>query len=112
MNIILKLMGERIRNLRNDRKWSQEELAHRANIHRSHLGEIERGETSVTVESINKIAGAFGITLEDAFRNLQPSFENKDNETLKLLMSKINSLSEVNQKVLLDFIDVMSRWKI
>lgn len=112
MNDIIKLVGERIRNLRNDRKWSQEELAHRATIHRSHLGEIERGETSVTVESVKKIADAFEIPLEDVFRHLQPSFENKYNETLNLLMNKINSLSKDNQKVMLDFMDVLFRWKV
>ncbi|MEL7567920.1 MAG: helix-turn-helix transcriptional regulator [Dehalobacterium sp.] len=111
MNDIIKLVGERIRNLRKERNWTQEELAHRANIHRSHLGEIERGETSVTVESIAKIANAFEITVEDIFRNLQPSYENKGNDVLALLMNKVNKLSKGNQKVVLDFLDLMSRWE-
>ncbi|KPU42767.1 anaerobic benzoate catabolism transcriptional regulator [Oxobacter pfennigii] len=111
MNDIVKLVGERIRNLRNERNWSQEELAHRANMHRSHLGEIERGETSVTVESIAKIAGAFEMTLEEVFKHLQPSFENKDNTTLTLLMNRINNLSTDNQKTMLDLIDLLQHWK-
>lgn len=111
MESIIKLVGVRIRNLRKERNWSQEELAHRANIYRSHLGEIERGETSVTVESVTKIANAFEMTLEDMFRHLQPPFACKDNETLNLLMDRINHLSEENQKVMLDFMDVLFRWK-
>lgn len=111
MNDMIKLIGERIRNLRKERNWTQEELAYRANIHRSHLGEIERGETNVTVESIAKIASAFEITLEDIFRHLQPSNKNKGNDTLALLMNKVNNLSKDNQKVMLDFMDLLLRWK-
>lgn len=65
----------------------------------------------MTVESVAKLAAAFEITLEDVFRHLQPSYENKDNEALTLLMNRINNLSKDNQKVMLDFLDVLSRWK-
>lgn len=111
MNDMIKLIGERIRNLRKERNWTQEELAYRANIHRSHLGEIERGETSVTVESVAKIANALEITVEDIFRHLQPSYENKGNDVLALLINKVNNLSKGNQKVILDFLVLLSRWK-
>lgn len=111
MKDIIKLLGERIQQLRKEHGFSQEKLAHRANIHRSHLGKIERGEISVTIESVAKVADAFEMTLEEVFKHLQPSFENKDNIMLTDLMNKINSLRTDNQKVTLDFLDVLIRWK-
>jgi transcriptional regulator with XRE-family HTH domain len=44
MDNFRKRFGDRIRALRNDRGWSQEELADRAGLHRTYIGSVERGE--------------------------------------------------------------------
>lgn len=111
MSDIAKLLGERIKTLRKERNLSQEDLAIQANINRSFMGEIERGQASATVDSLEKIATALEMTIEDLFKYLQPSYENRENTTLALLMSRINSLSPENQKVILDLIDVALRIK-
>lgn len=111
MSDIAKLIGERIRNLRKERGWSQEELSHRANIGTSYMGAIERGEVSITIDSLEKITRALDITFEDLFRYLQPSTENKGNTTLALLLNKLNKLSIDNQKFVLDFVDLLSNRK-
>jgi len=41
---------------------SQEELADRANIHRTYIGGIERGERNPTLTMIQRIAVALGVT--------------------------------------------------
>ena len=41
---------------------SQEELADRANIHRTYIGGIERGERNPTLTMIQRIATALGVT--------------------------------------------------
>src|SRR5438874_516099 len=46
MQAIQKALGARIRELRLKRSWSQEEFADVCGIHRSHMGEIDRGETN------------------------------------------------------------------
>lgn len=108
MSDIAKLIGGRIRNLRKEKGWSQEELAHRANIGASYMGAIERGEISTTVDSLEKIACAFEITFEDLFRHLQPSTaENKGNTTLALLLNKLNKMNVDNQKFVLEFVDLL-----
>lgn len=53
--------------LRKARNTSQELLAHQANIDRSHMGKIERGERNVTVLNILRIADALGIDPSDIF---------------------------------------------
>lgn len=44
----LKLLGTRIRRLRKTYGWSQEELALVADIDRSYIGGVERGERNIT----------------------------------------------------------------
>jgi transcriptional regulator with XRE-family HTH domain len=54
-------VGQAIRNLRQGQGLSQEELAHRAGVHRTYIGGIERGERNPTVESLKKIADGLGL---------------------------------------------------
>lgn len=64
---ILKKFGERVRQLRKEKDISQEELAHRANLHRTYIGMIERAEKNITLLNIEKIANALEITLKEIF---------------------------------------------
>lgn len=53
-------LGQAIRNRRKAAGLSQEALADAAEIDRSHMGKIERGERNVSVLNILKIAAALG----------------------------------------------------
>jgi transcriptional regulator with XRE-family HTH domain len=56
-------LGQLIYKQRKDRKISQEKLALEAEIDRTRLGEIERGEANPTIDTLNKIANVIGQTL-------------------------------------------------
>jgi transcriptional regulator with XRE-family HTH domain len=58
---ILLSFGKRVRELRLVREMSQEELADLAEIDRSYLGGVERGERNISLVNINKIAAALGF---------------------------------------------------
>jgi transcriptional regulator with XRE-family HTH domain len=60
-NNILKRFGENVKRLRKAKGWSQEELAKRANLHRTYIGSIERMERNVSLINIGRIANAFNI---------------------------------------------------
>jgi transcriptional regulator with XRE-family HTH domain len=62
---VLKPLGERIRDLRDKKGWSQEAMAKVAAMNASHLGEIERGEIDSSLETLLRIAAAFNITLSE-----------------------------------------------
>lgn len=64
---ILKKFGERVRQLRKQKDISQEELAHRADLHRTYIGMIERAEKNITLLNIEKIANALEITVKEIF---------------------------------------------
>lgn len=57
----LLYFGERVKATRKIQKLSQEELAERADLHRTYIGMIERGEKNVTLLSIIKISRALNI---------------------------------------------------
>ena len=62
---LLKIFGLRIRELRLERKYSQEQLANFAEIPLSQVGRIERGEINPTISTINVLALAFEIPLHE-----------------------------------------------
>jgi transcriptional regulator with XRE-family HTH domain len=55
-------LGRRLRGLREDRGLSQEELAHAAGISRNFIGMLERGERTATVETVESVCRALGVS--------------------------------------------------
>lgn len=55
--------GAVIRQLRETHGWSQEKLAEHADLNRSYLGEIERGDAVPSLATIAKLAQALGLHL-------------------------------------------------
>lgn len=56
--------GEKVREERLKQGLSQEEFAAMVGVHRTYIGMIERAEKNITLENIEKIANALGISLE------------------------------------------------
>jgi len=56
-----KILGETIRRLRHENRWTQEELSEMAGLHPTYLGGIERGERNVSIDNILKIARALKV---------------------------------------------------
>jgi ribosome-binding protein aMBF1 (putative translation factor) len=67
MHDIRKRFGDRIRALRNDQGWSQEELADRARLHRTYIGSVERGEQNLSLVNIERLAATLGVSLAELF---------------------------------------------
>lgn len=61
-------LGRAIRDYRSRRRISQEDLAHRAGMHRTYLGGIERGERNPSYTNIRKVAEALGIDAWELLR--------------------------------------------
>ena len=66
-NILIKF-GEKVRDLRKERKLSQEQLAHVANVHRTYIGMIERAEKNITLLNIEKIATALDVSVDELLK--------------------------------------------
>ena len=57
-------IGQRVKALRLMADLSQDELAQRAGLQRTHIGRIEGGKYAVTLEVIQAIAEALGMTVD------------------------------------------------
>ena len=64
---LLNNIGKRIKQLREERGISQEELSFGANIHRTQVSRIETGQNNVSIKSIAKLVEYFNIEYPDFF---------------------------------------------
>lgn len=64
---ILIKFGEKVRQLRKVKGLSQEQLAFKADLHRTYIGMIERAEKNITLINIEKIANALDINISEIF---------------------------------------------
>jgi transcriptional regulator with XRE-family HTH domain len=65
MDDLRDIVGRNLRRLRNEKGWSQEELAFRAKVDRSYISQLETGTYSASVTMLGKLAKALGIDASD-----------------------------------------------
>ena len=56
-------LAAKMKTLRAERSWSQEELAHQAGVHRTYVSGVERCVRNPTITMVARIAAAFGCTV-------------------------------------------------
>nr|WP_202419630.1 helix-turn-helix transcriptional regulator [Pseudoduganella guangdongensis] len=66
-----KSFGERVRQLRRDAGVSQEDFADKCGFARSYMSRIERGTSNLSLDGIERLAQAFGLSIEDLFKGLK-----------------------------------------
>lgn len=67
---IQKQLGNRIRELRIKKGFSQEKLSFKCNLHRTYISDIERGSRNVSLKNIKIIASALDVSMSEIFKNL------------------------------------------
>lgn len=60
-----------LRELRQEKGLSQEELADKAGLHRTYISQIERGLKSPSLRSLQQIAEALGVPLSTLVKRLE-----------------------------------------
>jgi transcriptional regulator with XRE-family HTH domain len=65
-----RLLGENIRAQRKRLRLSQEKLAEKADLHPVYIGDIERGEENVSLDSLVRIAKALKMPLRDLVQDI------------------------------------------
>lgn len=66
-NKLLIDFGEKVREIRKEKRLSQEDLSFEADLHRTYIGMIERAEKNITLINIQKIAKALGVDIKELF---------------------------------------------
>ena len=101
MDNVIQFVGNRIRDVRNKTGLTQFELAERAGLNLSWLGQIERGQRTATIITLDKICRALNISLGEFFSDKKHLHQEDDflsKELIKLLKGK----SEKDKKFIIE----------
>jgi len=105
MSELKKILGQRVRSYRTNLGLSQEKLAELCGCHPTYIGQVERGEKNVTIESIDKIANSLNVSLSNLFENIgnvNTCERNIPQECYDFLLTKNIKEQEQIYKILID----------
>ena len=95
MSDITIALGKRIRSLRQSRGWTQEQLAEYADLHVSYIVLLEKGANRATIETLDKLSKAFGLSIADLVQPLgemrDDSMQSQLREALEDFVQKIDA---------------------
>lgn len=63
-----KALGETIKQIREEKKLTQEKMAEKAHINVSYLAKIENGYVNTTIRYLVKLARALNVKVQDLFK--------------------------------------------
>jgi len=104
------IVGQRIRNYRTLQGLSQEALARLCERHPTFIGQIERGETNPTLESLERVCEALKIPMSQLLEKVEKEPIRTDDIALQcydIMCSK----TQDEQKDLMDLILAIERYK-
>lgn len=90
MSAIAKMVGQRIRTRRQELGYTQEYTAEKADLHPTYIGQVERGEKNITIESLEKICVALNYPMEELFCRIidTDARESVANECFSLILNQ------------------------
>ncbi|WP_299724067.1 helix-turn-helix transcriptional regulator [Devosia sp.] len=59
---LVEVFGRRVREVRHDRGWTQEQLAFEAGVKRAYISEVENGQRNVSLDVVDKLANALDVS--------------------------------------------------
>jgi transcriptional regulator with XRE-family HTH domain len=59
------IFARKLKEFRVQKGFSQEELADIAELHRTYVGSVERGERNISIDNMERLADALGVQLMD-----------------------------------------------
>lgn len=109
-------IDERIRNVRENKNYSQKELEKMAMLSEKSVSKYERGENNVPVDNLSKIADALNVSMDYLagrvkFSTDYKKYENKytPNTTVADLLSALLSMDNSHRKLVIEFLNVFIR---
>ncbi|NEP85325.1 MAG: helix-turn-helix transcriptional regulator [Okeania sp. SIO3B3] len=100
--------AEKIRQLRKEKKWSQDTLAHKIEIHGRHVSKYEAGQALPNADTLIRIADVLDVSIDyllrDTDENENPASKIKDKFLLKEFEA-VDQMSEKDKEVIKTLID-------
>lgn len=102
------MIGERVKELRLEKKMSLSELAQRAGVAKSYLSSLERNlQTNPSIQFLEKIAAVLGVPVDSLILD-QPNKDELDSEWLQIVKEAMES--GVSKEQFREFIE-FNKWK-
>lgn len=64
-------LGMRIKFLRTQKKWSQEDLSLESNVNKNYICDLENGRRNPSLDILERISLALGISLQELFKGIE-----------------------------------------
>lgn len=98
-------VGNRIRELRKAKGWTQEQLAEAAGLHYSYIGGVERGDRNISLETLEKIIEGLQVAASEIFKFEEKTEYHKAMDEHITLISPLNArditvLTKINKEVM------------
>jgi transcriptional regulator with XRE-family HTH domain len=68
---IEKKIGLRIKDFRNKKSLTQEQLAWEADVDRTYMNHVENGKRNISIKSLEKIIKALGVSFSEFFKEIK-----------------------------------------
>lgn len=101
-------VGEKIRRLRRQNDWTQQELGRRSGIDGKNVSAYESGRLNATPKTLARFANAFGVTIEElqSEEPIELTLNSEDPELIRLA-SEVSKLSEPEREHARWFLSLM-----
>ena len=66
-----RIFAENLRKARLVKKLSQEDLAELSGLHRTYVGSVERAERNVSIDNMERLSAAVGVSLPDLLKEVK-----------------------------------------
>ena len=98
-----KSFGMLLRQLRNDKKLEQQEVADFLGVKRVTISAYERGRIKPTADKIYKLSQLFGVSTDVMSGKIAVDNNSGSSNKMNEMLYYYNNLSEIQQKAILDF---------
>lgn len=105
-----RMIGERVKKLRQNKKMSLSELAERAGVAKSYLSSLERNlQTNPSIQFLEKLSAVLDVSVNDLLFDSHGAKRDLDPEWLKLVKEAMESgISKDQFKEFLEF----NKWRL
>jgi len=100
-------LPERLKALRKQKDFSQQELAERASVHYTHIGRYERGQAKPTTDTLRRLAETLGVSLDYLVDGATDDVARATFEDRELLrqFQELQTLDEEDKRIVKTLID-------
>ena len=100
--------SQKLRRLRQEKNWSQENLAEEIGVKRLAIGKYESGQTKPSAETLQKISEVFGVSIDYLLsEDSEKSKGEIKDKTLLEYVAEIEQMNEEEKKFVKFFLDAV-----